>query len=211
MSTYTLPDHVKIVGLFCEPSWHIPICSLGVVAEPQQPLPSSSSSSSNAPFPSLLHSEPVPVPDSPELPEFASHWVEDCYLSKARLRGAKTLSLQRPGKRTRCTGLLIEYEDGRSSGRAAEVLGQWDPAAADDEDTTSVIYDARRDGPLKAVYFVYRGFENPNGRIEDVCVEAPEVNDDDDPGVAYFEWTRLDEVCRRLTVHQLPPIFHTWD
>lgn len=192
VSTYTLPDAVKIVGLFCEPSWHMPICSLGVVAEPQTPSPSSSS---NAHF--YSHTDPVPVPDAaPELPDFAGHWMDDsCYLSRARLRGARTLSLQR--RKHRCMGLLIEYEDG--DGRAAEVLGQWDPAAG--EEAASVLYDSRRDGPLRAVYFLSKGFGNPYDYIEDVCLEAPEV--DDDSRAAYFEWTQFDEVCRRHTFTNL--------
>jgi hypothetical protein len=188
VSTYTLPDTVKIVGLFCEPSWHIPICSLGVVAEPQTP-------SSNAHF--YSHNDPVPVPDTTlDLPEFVGHWMDDsCYLSKARLRGARRLSLQKV--KHRCTGLLIEYEDGGS--RAAEVLGQWYPAA--DEEVTSVLYDSRRDGPLRAVYFVPKGFGNPFDYVADVCLEVP-GGDDGDSMVACFEWTQIDEVCRgRTHVH----------
>jgi hypothetical protein len=77
---------------------------------------------------------------------FLERYGSDTFLSKALLKNAKALDVQRRGDR--CTGLCILQNNGHR-----ETLGQWDPS---ETESVQRIYDADADGAgLESLTFVY--------------------------------------------------------
>lgn len=170
LSVFEIPGHVKVVGLFSEPWWFMPLSTFGVVAEPQ---PTTKSDDTQ-----LTHLDDIPIPNhGNDISPFMVQWMSDVFLSKARLLDVKTLTLQRNGER--CIGLLIEYNDG-----SLGTLGQWNPM----NHSTSVIFDSQQGKPLESLYFIYSAQRICYRCVTDISLSAPEAD------TPHFEWSKLNEV-----------------
>lgn len=110
--------------------------------------------------------------------EFMDVWRHSAVVSNARLADARVLAVQKNGPR--CTGILIEHDDGHKS-----ALGQWDAAAGPDE----TLYDRQRDGPLQSLHFAYEEGDWHHRYVVSISLVKLEA----DTGTV-FTWTEFDKV-----------------